>query len=920
MTGSNIHLIKMLDNNKSERQILFPHLAKESETMFVVLDQELKIVQINDSAAKAAASIVGSSPKPGDLIVDYILPRFVPLLKRDIQRCLKGEVIKRFNKIGTGAEEHIFSYRLLSLDLHPKKLVTLEAVRMPSSEMMPVAIEEQKSYLSNIFNTISTGIKISDAKGKIITVNKAYQEMTGLSEEDFQGKTILHTLPEDEKEMAIEQLADFVLKDIPPKRNWRMLHKDGHEMSIDLAISKVRVGGEYKIIYSITDLSKQKGLEQNLENAKAQMDALVNNLSLMLWSVDENLCFVTANKAAKDYFKRYLGYDFVPGDLLTQVFDATDVPRAEKRKQRYLEVLRTKKTQSFEAVESFRGALQHLSGEMHPILEGNQVRGISCFMEDDTKAFLRSTFSKGLGNFIVHCAKASSIKQVLTHLVEDVLTKLFIEEGEVLLLKEGKLKPIVRYKEGKVKKRLLKSETFVVKPGEGVTGKVAQSGKTLIVADSATDPRVLNIEKAFASEIAVPLKVREEVFAVINCESQSKGFFGEIYREILEAAAREAGEQIRKLQDAATIQEMELHYKTILTSTPNSILLIGKDQQILAYNKRAGTDLPQYGGQKELKPGMSYIHFVREEDREAFNAAVSRALEGRVFVGEREIYHPLAGKVWVQVTFAPAYNKLEEIFGVTLIIKNITKAKHSEKLILDQNYALKKANRELDNFVYSISHDVRAPLSSIQGLSGLIEMAKTLDESLEYNHFIKESAEKLDHLIHNILDYSRNKRKQNQPEKINPRGLVRQVLDSNRYHEGFPGIDFQLDLPSTPIFFDPFRIRLILDNAISNAIKYHDPKKKKRWVKIKMENVEKEFHIIVEDNGQGIKEELQKKVFDMFVTANRQSKGNGIGMYIMRETVNFLEGNINVSSKFGAGTKIHITLPTPKAHAHIADR
>jgi PAS domain S-box-containing protein len=889
-----------------DKQVLFPADAVEAQPMFVILDKEHNIVQIDEAAKKAAEHMMGISPGEGQSIYDFIFPRFIAILKRDLEQCFRGEHLKK--RVLHSPDGYVFSYQLRLIELKGESFTLLEAIaELGMQEQLPL-LERPHAFLDNLFNTISIGIKISDVRGTILLVNKAYQKMIGFNQARLINNNVIDCLAEHEREQAAVQLKAFIEKDVMPKRHWQMLHADGSILHVDLSISKALVKGEYKVIYSITDMTKQYELEQEINRSKVQMEALVDNLSTMLWSVDENLKCLTVNKTAQEYIKLFYNTTFKPGDALAPVFgDFTEA--REERMAKYREVLNTGKHIPIDTLGVRDGQFYHFSGEMYPLHEGEIIRGVICTLEEDTPDFLRKTFSRGLNRFLVNCAKAKTVQEVFWHLANDILNKLFIEEGEIMVLNQKELRSVVIYRDGVVLNEAdAPDEVLTLQLNQGLIGACASEGLTFIVSDSEQDKRVISVGKSFKSEIAVPIMVRDAVYGVINCESAHKNFFKPIFKEILESAAKEAGDQIRKLLDEEKISEVQLHYSSILNSTPNSFLLVDKNLRVLSFNKTASTFLPKFWG-KDLKIGVNYLSFVSEEDQALFSKAVERSLHGELISVEHKLLHPRYGERWLNITFAPAVNQEQAIFGITLILEDVTKAKEAETITLNQNYELKKANRELDQFVYSISHDVRAPLSSIQGLSGLIGMSTSLEEVREYNAFIKESAVKLDTFIRNILNYSRNKRKSNHPEWVELESMVQQIMQAHRFEEGFESIDFQLDLKHKRIFTDPFRFRLILDALLSNAIRYHHPKRAKKWIRLTVEEGESQLRISVEDNGQGIKADLVDGIFDMFVTANPKAKGNGIGMYILKETVDFMQGDIKVKSTFGKGTSVNITLP-----------
>ena len=228
-----------------------------------------------------------------------------------------------------------------------------------------------------------------------------------------------------------------------------------------------------------------------------------------------------------------------------------------------------------------------------------------------------------------------------------------------------------------------------------------------------------------------------------------------------------------------------------------------------------------------------------------------------------------------------------------------------------ENQELKTANYELDRFVYSTSHDLRAPLNS---MLGLIEIAKDdTNEDITREHLImlKRSAKKLDGFICDILDYSRNARMEVAMEEINFKELITDITENLKFiGDNNRGIEFITEISGeTSIYSDKNRLITILGNLISNAIRYQNAQIANPYVRIQIQISPAETRIVIEDNGIGMSEEVHSKIFDMFYRVSHESVGSGLGLYIVKEAVNKLSGEIKVQSEIGKGTTFLIKIP-----------
>lgn len=247
------------------------------------------------------------------------------------------------------------------------------------------------------------------------------------------------------------------------------------------------------------------------------------------------------------------------------------------------------------------------------------------------------------------------------------------------------------------------------------------------------------------------------------------------------------------------------------------------------------------------------------------------------------------------------------------------KRKKAERTLRKQNEELVKINKELDSFVYSVSHNLRAPLMSVLGLLRLAQLdversGKDTKLLLSYFSMMEHSINKLDDTLKEILDYSRNARSEIKQEYVNLRDLIDDSFDRLKYHEGSDQIEkFVKVEEETQLFSDPNRLSVVFNNLVSNSIKYRDMRKKDQYIRINAVVNSGGAKIEFSDNGIGIAEELLNKIYDMFFRATERSEGAGLGLYIVKETIDKLGGRITTHSTLGIGTTFVIEIPNLKS-------
>lgn len=236
----------------------------------------------------------------------------------------------------------------------------------------------------------------------------------------------------------------------------------------------------------------------------------------------------------------------------------------------------------------------------------------------------------------------------------------------------------------------------------------------------------------------------------------------------------------------------------------------------------------------------------------------------------------------------------------------------SESELRYQNEELVKINRELDTFVYSISHNLRSPLMSVLGLLNLARQEDTERDNYfnQYFQMMNQSISRLDDTLKEILDYSRNAREDITYQVINMKEIAQNSVDRLKYLNGFDDVEKYISIvEEAPFYSDAYRVRIILNNLISNAIKYKDSIKEKSTITISgLINFQKAT-LTIKDNGTGINKANLSKIFDMFFRGSEKSDGAGLGLYIVKEIVGKLQGTISVESEIHKGTKFTVELP-----------
>lgn len=246
------------------------------------------------------------------------------------------------------------------------------------------------------------------------------------------------------------------------------------------------------------------------------------------------------------------------------------------------------------------------------------------------------------------------------------------------------------------------------------------------------------------------------------------------------------------------------------------------------------------------------------------------------------------------------------------VITDISKQKKNNKLLKAKNRDLAELNKQLDSFVSGVSHDLRAPLMSLLGLLEILKRENKQDQLFQYFDLMEKSINKLNEFINEVIEISRNSKTEVRNESIDLEKLINDSWNNLLYIPESREINFKynLDVEDNFIFkSDPTRLRIILSNLLSNAVRYHNYRQEYPEILVHVKQESENLVMKIIDNGSGIRDIHKEKIFDMFYRGNASKDGSGIGLYLVQTAVEKLDGNISLESEIGKGSSFTVSLP-----------
>ena len=312
--------------------------------------------------------------------------------------------------------------------------------------------------------------------------------------------------------------------------------------------------------------------------------------------------------------------------------------------------------------------------------------------------------------------------------------------------------------------------------------------------------------------------------------------------------------------------------------------------------------------------GRTLFEVYDEKTQKRLYPFYKNALEGKVSEGEVRIKNHI-----YFVSATPVYNFRNEVVGGALIAQNVTKEKEIERNLINAKKEAEEADKAKSIFLANMSHEIRTPLNAIIGFTGLLEKTELSPKQKKFSQLINQSSEHLLSVVNEILFLFKLGMGKVFIEKVpfNVYELIQNVHGSLLFSAEDKQLDFTFEIkPGVPeiLIGDPYRIKQILINLASNAIKFTDEGEVTILLSTEKKNRKKaHLRFDVEDTGIGISKEELRTIFDEFAQSNlkteRTRNGAGLGLTITRKLVELFKGRLHVESELNKGSRFSVVIP-----------
>lgn len=361
----------------------------------------------------------------------------------------------------------------------------------------------------------------------------------------------------------------------------------------------------------------------------------------------------------------------------------------------------------------------------------------------------------------------------------------------------------------------------------------------------------------------------------------------------------------RDIGDQVALQHSENRYKTLIENMNEGLVMTDPEEKILFVNQQMMDILEKV--EEEILGKKSYEIFTNKKAKNLILAKTQNRQKGLTEEYEITVWLSESKRKQLLVAAAPYLDRKKQFLGTIAMITDISDRKETEKKLKEKKY-------ELDSFMYKASHDLKGPLASIIGITNIAQQEVDDASAIRYFDLVTQSAKKLDLILSELINLTRLNNAVLELKKLDLQQLVSEVIESLKYLKEAEKMTFNVNIQHKKgLVSDKNLLHSIVQNLVYNSILYRNTRIDHPSVTIISEDYPGGLKICIRDNGIGVPKRIQDRIFEMFYRGNNQSKGSGLGLYIVKSAVEKLEGRVELTSHVDIGSEFTIYLPKLKA-------
>jgi len=880
---------EFLDDQVEEKQ--FRALIENAHEGIVLYDDEGRIKY----ASQAVKKICGYTQKDvlGKKGSSFLHPEDVESMREDFYKLTKkaGKSITLFQRIRHKKGHYLWCESRLTNFMHVPEIrgIVSNFRDITGQRQAEENIRQSRELLEIVNRNVSEGIFMGIIGKQFVYANDAFLNLTG-----FKNFASLSKMKPADMFASKEQSA-FVRKTLKQKASLKNMEvtwkrKNGQTFVASLNVSLLsHEGREGQYVATVRDISKEKAAAQELIDSRNFLNNVIETVAAPIFVKDQHHRWVMMNEK----FSQLIG---IRREKLLGKTDKDFLSAVEARVFWTMDNAVLKSSKPIINEETITSA----NGDVHDLLTIK-----TCYRNEQGKKFIIG-FITDVTSLRRAEAELKKLHASLRAILESSKESIFAVDSK------GHYTAFNKHHQ-ETMRQLYRADVKI-------------GGNKVRYLKDHPDAKWVKAELQRA--------LRGEHFVTEHYQDLPayKGYILITYNPILNEEGHVTGAAvfIRDITERKRFEEIikgiNDNLQAVMESTADRILAVDRNFRYIMFNQSYARRIQQQTG-RIVQVGDSFLDILPQELVLQAKQSVTRALKGEQYTDETKLVN---GSIF-ETSYNPIRNEMGQVSGVALFVRDVTeKRKIDETLkrlneeLSQQNVQLgaqeeelkatleelSERNFELDQLMYKTSHDLRSPLASVMGLINLAHLDNDAKNYPEYFNKIEGRVKKLDEFISSMLNYARVNRVELQCEEISLGHIVSNSIRELEYLDNFSRIrtDIEIKNHTVPFRSDKLRVDIVFSNIISNAYKYYNPEADS-YLKIRIDLQPEKASITIEDNGIGIRPEHQNKIFNMFYRATDRSQGSGLGMYIVKQAVEKLRGNIKVSSEFGKGTSISIILP-----------
>jgi len=764
------------------------------------------------------------------------------------------------------------------------------------------AWRDSETRMRSIFESAIEGILVIDERGRIETANPALLKLLGYEAHEFIGKNISLIMPSPYREHHNEYLANYLVTGkraiIGQGRDVPAVRKDGSHIDIHVSVSEMQTGGSKKYTGMIRDISERKRMEAAVRESEERFRQLAESIDAVFWLTTPD--------------KQQLLY-------VSPAFEAIwEVPRTSlyANPQLWLDHIHPEDHKRVSVAAACQAHLPY-DEEYRIVTPSGQVRWIRdrsftiCDAQGETYRIAGIAQDITVAKELEAQLRASeqrhrALVELSPHAIYVNCDDRIVFANQACVKLFGAIAP---------------SQLFGKPVMDFIHPDSHKTARERIACLQATCGSAPPIEEKF---LALDGRILEVEVAAASIRFEGKQAIQVILTDI------RARKQLERTLLATNVQ-----LEAILASATNiSIIATDRVGIITTFNSGAAAMLGYAETEMVGRQALTALHLREELDHlagelhreavtqtQAFEVLTERARRGGFDEREWTYTRKDGGRLTVLVTITGLRDDHGHLTGYLAIGKDITERKRIEIALREaRDAALQTAQLKAD-FLATMSHEIRTPMNAIIGMTGLLLDTALTEEQHDFADTVRRSSDALLTIVNDILDFSKIEAGRLQFEELafNIRLAVEDTMELLAEAAQSKGLELialvDASVP-TGVLGDPGRLRQILVNLVSNAVKFTSTGEVFLHLTCDPQAGPHMLRFTITDTGIGIAQEAQAKLFQAFVQADssttRRFGGTGLGLAICQRLVTQMKGQVGVESRPGEGSTFWFTAHFPE--------